>query len=89
MTNSISVSKGVRVLAEVSIAATALVAVAFPTFAFAATYAYVNTAGNVSAVVANDANTALMTAPNISAHSGVMLLSNPSDPVVGDGVNGV
>ena len=61
-----------------------------PTLSYAATYAYVNTAGNVSTVVANDWQSAIATAPSISLHSGVLLLDSIDDTnVVGDGVGGV
>jgi hypothetical protein len=33
-----------------------------------------------------NANSAIMTAPNIHARSGVMLLSTPNDGIVGDDV---
>lgn len=63
--------------------------VAIPGGAFAATYAYVNTAGEVMTVEAASANTALSTAPSIAARSGVMLIEVTSDEVVGDSVGGV
>ena len=89
MTHSTFLMTSARRLASAGIAAAAVASIALPSFAFAATYAYVNTAGEVNAVTAADANTALMTAPNISTHSGVMLLSDQSDPIVNDGVGGV
>ncbi|MDD5068594.1 MAG: hypothetical protein PHS53_04315 [Candidatus Pacebacteria bacterium] len=63
-----------------------VLAVAFPVFASAATYAYVNQAGEVSTVTAADPWTAIQMAPNIDEHSGVMLLVNPADGLVGDRV---
>ncbi len=72
------------------IAAAAVAALASPTFTFAATYAYVNTSGDVTTVTASDANTAIMTAPNIAPRSGVLLLDSESDnEVIGDDVAGV
>jgi hypothetical protein len=63
--------------------------VAFTGFANAATYAYVDAAGDVKSVVANDWKTAIATAPNIHMHSGVMLLTTAADyTVVGDSVDG-
>ncbi len=53
--------------------------VALPTASFAQTFAYVNTSGEVTSVEAADANTALVSAPNIAVHSGVMLLSGDED----------
>ncbi len=60
-----------------------------PASALAATYAYVNTNGEVRTVEAADPNTAIITAPGISTHSGVMLINDVSDQVVGDNVSGV
>ncbi|MES2749485.1 MAG: hypothetical protein V4606_03765 [Patescibacteria group bacterium] len=53
----------------------------------AATYAYVDAAGDVKSVTANDWQTAIATAPNIHMRSGVMLLESADDyQVVGDKV---
>jgi hypothetical protein len=66
---------------------TALAALAaLPAASFAATYAYVNTSNEVTTVEAADANTALRTAPNIAVHSGVMLLTDPNDDIVGNSI---
>ncbi len=62
-----------------------LVAMAFLGFsglAHAATYAYVNQAGDVNAVIANDPYEAMRIAPSIDEHSGVMLLSSPADVIL-------
>lgn len=64
-------------------------AVVAPAISFAQTYAYVNTAGEVRTMDANTANQALTSAPGISLHSGVMLITSTNDPVVGDSVSGV
>ncbi len=69
--------------------ALALVVTAVPAFASAATYAFVDQAGEVKTVVANDPYAAMATAFNIDEHSGVMLLSNPSDGIIGDHVQSV
>lgn len=63
--------------------------VAVPGVSLAATYAYVNTAGEVMTTESATANGALTTAPGISLHSGVMLIEVTSDPVLGDSVGGV
>ncbi len=58
-----------------------------PAISYAATFAYVNTSGDVATVTANDPMTAIATAPNIAIHSGVLLLNSPDDnAVVGDEV---
>ncbi|MES2225368.1 MAG: hypothetical protein V4480_00980 [Patescibacteria group bacterium] len=54
----------------------------------AATFAYVNTSGEVSSVEATTATTALSTAPNIAMHSGVMQLSDTNDSILNDNVGG-
>jgi len=60
-----------------------------PALAMAATYAYVNTAGEVMSVEASTATQALTTAPNLHVHSGVMLVDGSDDSeVIGDDVPG-
>jgi hypothetical protein len=72
------------------VAALMILSVAFvgmSSFANAATYAYVDAAGNVKSVTANDWMTAIAVAPNIHIHSGVMLLTSAADyTVVGSSV---
>lgn len=63
--------------------------VAIPGVSLAATYAYVNTAGEVMTVEASNPNTAITTAPSIAARSGVMLIEVTSDPVLDESVGGV
>jgi len=66
---------------------TALAAfVVLPAASFAQTFAYVNTSGEVTSMEATDAQTALMTAPNIATHSGVILLQSDDSGLVGDSV---
>ena len=61
--------------------------VAIPGVSLAATYAYVNTAGEVMTMEASNSTTAIATAPGIHPRSGVMLIESTNDPVVGDDVN--
>lgn len=60
--------------------------VAIPGVSLAATYAYVNTAGEVMTMEASNPSTAISTAPGIHPRSGVMLIQSTNDPVVGDNV---
>lgn len=85
MTNSIrSLNVSTRLVAAGLIAALALISL--PAFASAATYAFVNTSGEVRAVDANTWQAAIATAPGIHTNSGVMLLVNPTGGIVGDNV---
>jgi hypothetical protein len=68
------------------IAASGVLATALPTLTHAATtytYAYVNQAQEVSTVVAENWMAAIATAPNIDAHSGVLLLTAQNAGIVG------
>ena len=76
------VAKSARVLVTAAIASSSLLAMAVPSFAHAATYAFVNTAGEVNAVVADNWMAAIANAVNIDAHSGVMLLVNLNDAIL-------
>lgn len=61
-----------------------------PALSYAQMYAYVDQAGDVRTVDAASANAALMTAPSIDEHSGVMIIDSSDDSdVVGDDVPGV
>ena len=72
-----------QVLIGSVIAVSALFAVAVPSQAHAATYAFVNNSGEVSIVSANSPTEALANAFNISVHSGVMLLQSQLNALVG------
>lgn len=65
-----------------AVIASSIVTLALPGLTHAATYAYVNQAGEVNAVTANDWMTAIATAVNIHIHSGVLLLTNQNDPIL-------
>ena len=70
-----------------SLALAAVVAV--PGVSLAATYAYVNTAGEVMTMEAPNSSVALSTAPNLHVHSGVMLIESTEDEeIIGDDVPG-
>ena len=74
-----------KVLGMVALAAV----VALPGVSFAQTYAYVNTSGDVSSVEADTASQALVTAPSIGVHSGVMLINSSDNNVLDQTVTGV
>ncbi|HUQ30400.1 MAG TPA: hypothetical protein VM103_02670 [Candidatus Paceibacterota bacterium] len=89
MTHAISVHTSTRFLITAGLAVASTLAFALPSLASAATYAYVNTAGEVRTVVSGDPMNAIATAPGIAMHSGVLLLTNPADGIVGDNVSGI
>lgn len=62
--------------------------VAVPVATFAATYAFVNTSGEVMTVEATTADQALTTAPSLHLRSGVMLVGADDANVIGDDVPG-
>ncbi len=75
-------------LSSLALAATVIA----PAISFADTFAYVNSSGDVQTMDAPTATQALMTAPNMSVHSGVLDLnisSLGSNPVAGQTVGGV
>jgi hypothetical protein len=75
---------------KVYLGALALAALVAPQISSAATYAYVNTAGEVMSMEAASANVALSTAPGLHVHSGVMLIDGSADQeIVGDNVSGI
>lgn len=75
---------------NIYLGALALAAVlALPTASLAATYAYVNTAGEVMTIEAATPQAAIQTAPSISVHSGVMTVGADDANVLGDRVGGV
>ncbi len=66
------------------ILALGIAAAAVPGLASAATYAYVNTAGEVMTMEAATAEVALTTAPNLHLRSGVMLVGDDDADVIGN-----
>jgi len=72
-------SVSARALVTATIASSGLLALAVPSFAHAATYAFINQSGYVAVVTANDWMTAIQNALNIDIHSGVFLLKNQAD----------
>ncbi|MDB5237001.1 MAG: hypothetical protein JWL88_103 [Parcubacteria group bacterium] len=84
-TNPPTIDMKTLLLSALAMAATVIA----PGISLAATYAYVNTTGDVMTMDASSASQALLTAPGISLHSGVMLINTSTDPVVGDKVGGV
>ena len=82
-------TRTIRFIAFSILAFFALTFIVAPAMASAATYGYVDTAGEVKIVIANDWMTAIATAPGIHINSGVMLLTTAADySVVGDKVVG-
>ncbi len=76
-----------KTILKIATAALLIAPFGMAAIAHAATYAYVNSSGNVSTVTASGWQTALATAPNIGLHSGVMLLISQLDfDIVGDSI---
>ncbi len=87
MTNNLDYGKvsSRHLIASVLAGATLLLAV--PALSAAATYAYVNQAGEVRTVEASNPDSAMATAAGIDEHSGVLLIDSAADQeVVGDTV---
>ena len=76
-----------NIFAAASIVAAA--AIVMSGVSYAATYAYVNSTGDVRTTEASTPEQAIMTAPGIGIHSGVILVDDASDAgLVGDSVSG-
>ncbi len=86
MTTSHGFTASTRHLLAAALITASLLAMALPSLTHAATYAYVNQAGEVSTVTANDWMTAIATAVNIHIHSGVLLLTSQNDAIVGTSI---
>lgn len=72
------------ILGSAMLIVAALAIVIMPLSALAATYAYVDVAGTVRSVTADNWQTAIASAPNIAPTSGVMLLTSANDMIIGD-----
>lgn len=88
MITSNSFSAASKRLLIAGLVASSVFAMAIPSFAHAATYAYVNQSGEVSTVTADNPTLAMANAFKIDIHSGVMLLISQLDfGLVGDNIN--
>ena len=87
MTKTISNTNAIKMAVAVTGLALTLIIASVPMLTNAATYAYVDTTGEVKPVVADTWQEALTKAIGIHIHSGVMLLDSPSDfDIVGNEV---
>lgn len=77
--NTILMKNKIKVFLGTGVAIATLLIIGAPLSAFAATYAYVDTNGEVKMVIASNPTIAIDTAPNRAVHSGVILLSSPND----------
>jgi hypothetical protein len=74
---------------NIGILIAALAFLVTPLLSYAASYAYVDNNGEVKSVTADTWQAALVNAPNIYIHSGVLLLDSTADyDVVDDDVRG-
>ena len=88
MITSNSFSAASKRLLIAGLVASSVFAMAIPSFAHAATYAYVNQSGEVNTVTADNPTLAMANAFKIDIHSGVMLLISQLDfGLVGDNIN--
>ena len=72
-----------RILLAGGIVASSVFAMGLPSFAHAATYAFVNTSREVSIVNADNWMEAIANAYNIDSHSGVLLLTSLNSNIIG------
>lgn len=79
----------VRVLSRGLALAGVISALALPALASAQMYAYVNQQGEVRTVEATTWESAIQTAPSIHPRSGVIIITSPSDDIVGNDVSGI
>lgn len=74
--------KNIKNSIKTSVLTAVILAMGFPAFSYASTYAYVNQSGQLSTVVADNSAGAIAIAPGISVHSGVMLVVSGSTGAV-------
>ena len=87
MTKTISNTNAIKMAVAVTGLALTLIIASVPMLTNAATYAYVDTTGEVKPVVADTWQEAIAKAIGIHINSGVMLLDSPSDfDIVGNEV---
>lgn len=83
MTNTFTLSKIDSVsFIKTGLIAAAVVVMALPAMASAASYAYVDQTGYIRTVTADSAFQAMMTGPNIDENSGVRELNSPDDYLI-------
>jgi len=68
---------------KASLLTAVILAMGFPAFSYASTYAYVNQSGQVNTVVADTPSIAIAIAPGIASNSGVALMSSSAGAVLG------
>lgn len=80
MTNTFTLSKIDSVsFIKAGLIVAAVMVMALPAMASAASYAYVDQTGYIRSVTADSAFQAMMTGPNIDENSGVLLMNDASD----------
>ena len=86
MTNRINKS----IFSKAGIIAAAFLLVGLPAFSYAASYAYVDSFGEVRQFTANTSAIAITDAPGIDIHSGVCLMTTQADDdMIGNHVSGM
>jgi len=75
--------KNIKNSIKVSLLTAVVLAMGFPAFSYASTYAYVNQFGQMNTVVADTPAMAIAIAPGIATNSGVVLMSNSTGVVLG------
>ncbi|MDB5204659.1 MAG: hypothetical protein JWP09_687 [Candidatus Taylorbacteria bacterium] len=77
-------------ITNLQLVAVAALVFAIPAVSFGSTFAYVDQTGYVRTTEASDAYSAMLVAPNIDEHSGVLIMDDQSDyAIVGEHVDSV